>query len=83
MLVLSRKPEEGIMIGEEITVTVLSVHEGQVKLGIQAPGSVKIYRTEVYEEVQRNNLQATRTPKTAVTRAAKMLAQNRPPAKKR
>lgn len=82
MLVLSRKTDEGIMIGEEITVTVLAIHEGQVKLGIDAPQTVKIYRTEVYEEVQRHNLQATRSPKSAAVHAARLLAPEGPPEKK-
>jgi carbon storage regulator len=75
MLVLSRKLDEGIRIGEDITVTVLSVQDGQVKIGITAPQSVKIFRTEVYEEVQRHNLEATRSEKSAAAQAARLLTQ--------
>jgi carbon storage regulator len=47
MLVLSRKPEQGIWIGDDIYITVLRVDRGRVKLGIQAPANVKVDRQEV------------------------------------
>jgi len=49
MLVLSRKEKERIMIGEGITLTVLSVKGGTVRLGIEAPSDVSILRSEVAE----------------------------------
>ncbi len=79
MLVLSRKIDEGIRIGEDITVTVLAVQDGQVKLGISAPQSVKIFRTEVYEEVQRHNLEAARSDKKAAVEAARLLTGGKRP----
>jgi carbon storage regulator len=48
MLVLSRKLAESICIGEGITVTILEVHHGRVRLGIDAPSSVRIQREEVW-----------------------------------
>jgi carbon storage regulator len=55
MLVLSRKKDEKIMIGTEIEVWVVDVKGDQVKIGIKAPKNVKVYRHEVYEEIQAAN----------------------------
>jgi carbon storage regulator len=52
MLVLSRKTNQSIMIGDEIEVTVLSVSGEKVRLGIKAPREVPVYRDEVYSEVR-------------------------------
>ncbi len=51
MLVLSRKCGEAIVISENITVTVLEVHGGRVKLGIDAPGDASVHRAEVYQRI--------------------------------
>ncbi|MGA2469403.1 MAG: carbon storage regulator CsrA [Solirubrobacteraceae bacterium] len=53
MLVLTRKSNQSIMIGNEIEVSVLSVVGEKVRLGIQAPREVPVYRREVYMEIQR------------------------------
>jgi len=53
MLVLTRKSNQSIMIGDEIEVSVLSVIGDKVRLGIQAPRAVPVYRREVYLEIQR------------------------------
>lgn len=58
MLVLTRKQNESIQIGDEIEVTVLDVNGDQVKLGIQAPKHIDIYRKEVYVSIQQANKQA-------------------------
>ncbi|MEH7265313.1 carbon storage regulator CsrA, partial [Priestia megaterium] len=55
MLVLTRKLNETIKIGDEIEVTVLAVNGDQIKLGIQAPKSVDIHRQEIYEEIRNEN----------------------------
>ena len=59
MLVLSRKPNETICIGDEISVTVVSVENGVVKLGIQAPYRVSVHRGEIYDRIQKENLMAS------------------------
>ncbi len=51
MLVLSRKTNQSIMIGDEIEITVLSVSGEKVRLGVKAPREVPIYRDEVYVQV--------------------------------
>ena len=55
MLVLSRRVGESVMIGDDITVTVLEVRGDIVRLGIDAPRDVKVHREEVYREVEASN----------------------------
>lgn len=58
MLVLARRLNEKIKIGDDIEITVVEVSGDIVRLGINAPRSVKILRSEVYEEVERQNREA-------------------------
>ena len=51
MLILTRKQSESVIIDDDIKITVLSDRHGQVKLGIEAPDKVKIWREEVYEKL--------------------------------
>ena len=51
MLVLTRRRDESIMIGDDIRVTVVEVRGDQVKLGIDAPRSIPVHREEVYLEI--------------------------------
>lgn len=50
MLVLSRKPGEQIVIGDNIRITVVSLGPGRVKVGIEAPGDVRVDRAEIHEK---------------------------------
>ena len=59
MLVLARKRDEQIVIGDEIVVTVVEVRGDKVRLGIQAPPNVPVHRQEVYDAIQRENQKAT------------------------
>ena len=61
MLVLTRKPGQSIMIGDDIEVQVLSVAGDKVRLGITAPREVGIFRDEVYERIERDR-EADRDP---------------------
>ncbi|MFC4323358.1 carbon storage regulator CsrA [Litchfieldia salsa] len=61
MLVLSRKTNESIQIGDNIEITVLSVSGDQVKIGINAPKNIEIHRKEVYITIQNENNQATQS----------------------
>ena len=58
MLVLTRRPGESIVVGENIVVTVIEIKGGQVRIGIDAPREVDVYREEIYEQVQQENLSA-------------------------
>jgi carbon storage regulator len=53
MLVLTRKSNQSIMIGDDVEVSVLSVVGEKVRIGIQAPPDVPVFRTEIYLEIQR------------------------------
>jgi len=55
MLILSRKINEKIMIGEDISLTIIEIRGDQVKVGVEAPKSVKVFRQEVYEAIQNEN----------------------------
>lgn len=58
MLVLTRRPGESIRIGTDVTVTVLEVRGDQIRIGIDAPRSVKVHREEVFQEIERTNTEA-------------------------
>jgi carbon storage regulator len=53
MLVLTRKSNQSIMIGDDVEVSVLSVVGEKVRIGIQAPQNIPVFRTEIYLEIQR------------------------------
>lgn len=53
MLVLTRKPDQSIMIGDDIKISVLSVVGEKVRIGIHAPAEVPVFRTEIYLEIDR------------------------------
>lgn len=55
MLVLSRRVNETIVLGDDIRITVLGVDGGVVRLGVEAPPAVKVLRQEVLEQVKRQN----------------------------
>ena len=58
MLVLTRKSNQSIMIGDEIEVSVLAIMGEKVRIGIQAPRDVPVFRKEVYLEIQQENVAA-------------------------
>ena len=53
MLILTRRTGETVMIGNEVTLTVLGVKGNQVRIGINAPKSVPVHREEIYERIKR------------------------------
>lgn len=71
MLVLSRKKDESIMIGDRIELKILSVDGDQVKVGIVAPKNVKVYRSEVYESIQHQNKESLNISKSFLEHISK------------
>ena len=61
MLALSRKINESIIINEDIEITILEIKGEQVKIGIQAPKSVPVYRKELYLQIEQANKESVNT----------------------
>lgn len=55
MLVLSRNANQSIKINDDITITVVEIRGGKVRLGVEAPRSVPVHRSEVYKAIHRND----------------------------
>jgi len=74
VLVLARKLDESIVIGDNIVVKVISIDNGVVKLGIDAPNDVSIMRDELLQEIKEQNIAAVYTPDDAeISQLSKLL----------
>jgi len=62
MLVLTRKVDESVVIGDDVRITVVAIKGDHVRIGIEAPRSTSIFREEVYRAIQSENLEAAATP---------------------
>jgi len=62
MLILSRRVNEKIVIGDDVVISVVEVRGDQVKLGIEAPRNVKVFRQEVFDAIQEENRRAAASP---------------------
>lgn len=58
MLVLTRKAGEGIIIGDDIKITVVELKGGGVRIGIDAPREMKVHRQEVFDRIKQENMEA-------------------------
>ena len=67
MLVLTRKLDESIIIGENIEIKVLEVRGEQVRLGIVAPRSISVYRKELYDKIKSINVESVKTRSDKIT----------------
>ena len=66
MLILSRTMDQKIKIGEEINVTIIEIRGDQVKIGVEAPKNVKVFRQEIYNAIQIENQAAVSTENIGV-----------------
>ena len=73
MLILTRKVEEQIKIGDNIVVTVLEVEGSNVKIGIDAPREVTILRMEILDQIRKENVNSIAKDMIDVARAAKLI----------
>ncbi|MDR2663859.1 MAG: carbon storage regulator CsrA [Treponema sp.] len=62
MLILSRKINERIMIGEDISVSIIEIRGDQVRIGVDAPKTVKVFRQEVFDAIKAENKAAAESP---------------------
>lgn len=58
MLVLTRKLNESLMIGDDIEIKIVEISGKTVKLGVEAPKDIQIFRKEIYEEIKQENIEA-------------------------
>lgn len=59
MLILSRKKDESIIIGNDIEITIIGIEDDKVKVGINAPKNIDIHRKEIYLQIQEENQKAS------------------------
>ena len=72
MLILSRKIDEKIRIGNDVSITVIEIHGDQVKLGVEAPKSVKVFRQEIFNAIEKENAEAA-AASTNITKLSSLL----------
>lgn len=72
MLILTRKPDDEIIINSNIRVKVLSVNDNQVRLGITAPEDIEILRSELYEKVKETSIKASQQSREKLADVSKL-----------
>ena len=77
MLVLTRKNEESINIGDDIIIKVVEISKNNVRLGIEAPKDIIVLRHEVFESIQQENIISSRGDVSDISEAAYILVKNK------
>jgi len=77
MLVLTRKAGEGIIIGDDIKITVVELKGGGVRIGIDAPRELKVHRQEVFERIEQENKEAAQWEFADLSELSTMLGTGR------
>ena len=73
MLILSRKTVQQIKIGDDITLTIIEIRGDQVKIGVEAPKSIKVFRQEVFSAIKSENTAALNVNTDSIGALSKML----------
>jgi carbon storage regulator len=73
MLVLTRKVNESVSIGDDIVIKVIGVEGAQVKLGIDAPRNIRVLRQEIYEKIRDENIRSSKGNAAAFAKAVELL----------
>ena len=77
MLVLTRKAGEGIIIGDDIKITIIELKGGGVRVGIDAPREMKVHRQEVFDKIKQENKEATQWDIADLNELSSMLKSGR------
>ena len=72
MLVLTRRLGESINVGDKVKITIVDIDGKQVKVGIEAPRDIAIFREEVYERIKQENIRATNASSDDLRKAAQI-----------
>lgn len=77
MLVLSRKKDQSILIGDDIELVIVDIGDDKVKIGIRAPKTMKVFRKELLQEVEQENKNSTVSEKVDISKLAITLNKNK------
>ena len=79
MLVLSRKLNESIMVGDDVEIRIVDIKGEHVKLGITAPRAIPVHRKEIFEAIKRENIQAAQNKVQDLGDLNKLIDKDKPP----
>jgi carbon storage regulator len=74
MLVLARRIDQSVMIGNDIKITIIDIKKDVVRLGISAPKKVSVYREEIFEEIQRENIASSMVDEHSLEEISRIFA---------